>query len=444
MWTSHPSNPREDIPPFQLVSTNGIILLTVEQAPAVVRDATSGAEVARTAPGQPKELMREPGTYRYTIEATGFQSITTNLHFVSKEKRPMTVRLPAELIRVAFTSDPPGAELYDAAGGGSYGLLEAVNTTGLPARNYQLAARQVRYPALGWITNDLTVIKGQPNAHQFRFPYTTLGLTSSPPELKVYQLLESGRREYLGLTPTNRPYQRPGPMTLEFIKWDGTATNRYDVTLWPGATNIGTYFRPPRPPAYVNGVGMKLEWMPEDGDKGGFWVGKYEVTQTEYEAVMGTNVSKHGKNPVVTNLPVDSVSLANALDFCRRLTERDAPSLARQSMAGWTYTLPTTNQWNYYAETNLANAMIARPTGRPEPVLTLTTNEWGLAGVRGNLWEWCVEGVARGQAYDSSSGAIRGFQLNFYYPLILPPNQPFAFSVGFRCILVPPKMAMQR
>jgi Sulfatase-modifying factor enzyme 1/PEGA domain len=423
-----------------LVSTNGIILLTVEQAPAVVRDAATGAEVARTTPGQPKELMREPGRYAYTISAPGFQPITTNLLFVSKEKRPMTVRLPAELIRVAFSADPPGVELFDAAEGGSYGLLDAVNATGLPARNYKFSARQVRYPALGWVTNDVTVVKGQPNAHEFKFLYTTLVLTSTPPELKVYQVLDSGRREYIGLTPTNRPYQPPGRMTLEFIKWDGTQTNRHDVMLRPGLEQVGTYFRPPRPPAYVNSIGLVMEWLPEDGDKGGFWVGKYEVTQPQYETIMGANPSKHGKAPVVTNLPVDSVSLTNALEFCRQLTQRDATSLAQRSLAGWTYALPTTNQWSFFAETTLTNAVIRR--GRPEPVHTLGTNDWGLAGVRGNLWEWCVEGVARGGAYDSAPG-IYGYMLDFYYPLKLSPSQPFAFDVGFRCLLVPPKTAAQ-
>jgi hypothetical protein len=432
----------------QLVSTNGIVLLTVEQAPAVVRDAASGAEVVRTTPGQAREIMREPGTYRYTIEAPGFRSITTNLVFVSKQRLPMSVRLPAELIRVAFTADPPGVELFDVTENFSYGTMDAVNAAGLPARSYRLAGRQTRYPALGWITNDVTVVKGQPNTHEFKFLYTTLVLTSSPPELKVYQVLDSGRREYLGLTPTNRPYQPPGPIRLEFIKWDGTATNPVNVTLKPGVEQVGTYFRPPRPPAYVNSIGMKFEWMAEDEERG-FWVGKYEVTRAEYLSLMGIDPSRHVSNPVtpvVTNLPVDNVTLSNAVEFCRRLTERDGPSLAGRSLTGWVYTLPTTNQWNSYAETNLTNAIISVPQGRgrPEPVLTLATNEWGLAGVRGNLWEWCLEGTARGQGYDSSRGSIRPMLLNFHYALPLDANTPSAMNLGFRCVLVAPGPTARR
>ena len=71
---------------------------------------------------------------------------------------------------------------------------------------------------------------------------------------------------------------------------------------------------------------------------------------------------------------------------------------------------------------------------------TLLPNDFGLSGVRGNLWEWCLEGVARGAAYDSSPG-IYGYQLNVHYALKLPPNQPSAFSVGFRCVLLPPSGA---
>ena len=87
-------NYREELGP-QLISTNGILIFSIDQTPAVVRDARSGAELLQTTPGQPKELMLPPGTHTLLIVAPGYQVLTTNLLSVSKRKIPVSVRLPA-------------------------------------------------------------------------------------------------------------------------------------------------------------------------------------------------------------------------------------------------------------------------------------------------------------------------------------------------------------
>src|SRR5688572_7399658 len=65
----------------RLVSTNGIILLTVEPAPAVVFDANTRAELFRTTPGQAQEIMLPPGRRAFTIQAPGYQPLSTNFVF---------------------------------------------------------------------------------------------------------------------------------------------------------------------------------------------------------------------------------------------------------------------------------------------------------------------------------------------------------------------------
>ena len=57
----------------------------------------------------------------------------------------------------------------------------------------------------------------------------------------------------------------------------------------------------------------------------GFWAGTYEVTQSQYQAVMGDNPSEFGQNdPQQGNYPVDHVSWTKAVEFTQRLTEREA------------------------------------------------------------------------------------------------------------------------
>ena len=73
----------------------------------------------------------------------------------------------------------------------------------------------------------------------------------------------------------------------------------------------------------------------------GFYLGKYEVTQSQYKAVMNENPSEF----VGDNRPVEMVSWNKAIEFCDKLTEiqRKASMLPK----GMVYTLPTEAQWEY-------------------------------------------------------------------------------------------------
>jgi hypothetical protein len=419
----------------RLTSTNGIILLTVEPAPAVVIDATTRAELMRTTPGQAQEIMLPPGRHSFIIQAPGYQPLPTNLVFVSKQRASVTVRLPAELIPVAFSADPPGVVLYDAAGR-PVGALEQVS--GLPAGNYSFIAKQVRYPTLGWITNDVSVVKGQPNPFVFKFPYTTLVITSSPPNLKVFEVLERGRRELVGVTPTNRNFLKPGPIILEFVKSDGSETNQHQFNLLAGIARVGTYFRPPKPLPLTNSIGMVFEWINQQGTNGGYWVGKFEVTQSQYQTIMGANPSSF-KNGNPATLPVETVSLEDARRFCRQLTDRDKDLLKGASYEGWTYALPTQAQWYFYvAGAPLATAITSDKAKRfnATNIGSLGPNDYELHDVRGNVWEWCAEGVFRGSAYDSFKGFL--LKMTIDDVLKLNPNMPAAANGGFRCVIIPP------
>jgi formylglycine-generating enzyme required for sulfatase activity len=108
----------------------------------------------------------------------------------------------------------------------------------------------------------------------------------------------------------------------------------------------------------VPGLGLELVWVTpgnfqmgsDAGDPDdrpvhavritrGYWLGKYEVTQAEYEAVMGSNPS-HFKGQ---RNPVETVSWNDAVAFCGKLTERERG--AGRLPAGYEYRLPTEAEW---------------------------------------------------------------------------------------------------
>lgn len=422
-----------------LVSTNGIILLDVVSGPAVVFDVLTRAEVLRTTPGKPGAIERLPGRHEFRIEAEGFQPTNISFTFVSKQRTPVSVQMPPELLPVTLSSDPSGAEFYDVAGNA---LVRHEAVTAVPAGSHRFAASLARYPTLGWVTNNFTVIKGQANASVFRFQYTLLVLTSSPPRAKVYEISADGRTNFLGVADTGSNYiKKPGPITLEFVKDDGTGTNRNreKFIMEPRLQQVGTYFRPPKPPPLTNSVGIVFEWIPRQGTNGGYWVGKFEITQAQYQSVMSTNPSTF-KNGDPAKLPVETVSLEDARRFCRELTARDQTYLRQQSSEGWIYALPTDAQWSYFAAKTPLTSAVTSEKGKKlnaANIGSLPGNEFDLHDVRGNVWEWCAEGKFRGAAYNTFTGGLGAKPLDIEYRLTPVANMPAAFNGGFRCVLVP-------
>jgi formylglycine-generating enzyme required for sulfatase activity len=145
-----------------------------------------------------------------------------------------------------------------------------------------------------------------------------------------------------------------------------------------------------------------------------FWLGKTEVTQAQWAAIMGNNPSNFKGD----NLPVEQVSWNDAMEYCRKLTER----LAGRLPVGYVYTLPTEAQWEYacragttgeYAGTGILDEMGwygKNSENTTHPVGQKNANAWGLHDMHGNVWEWCLDwrGAYPGGKVSDPSGALTG------------------------------------
>ena len=146
----------------------------------------------------------------------------------------------------------------------------------------------------------------------------------------------------------------------------------------------------------------------------GYWLGKYEVTQEQYEAVMGENPSRFKG----ADQPVESVSWKDAMAFCEKLTERE--QAAGRLLQGYEYTLPTEAQWEYACRAGTMTAFNngtnietdeevygecpnLDPLGwywcnsesKTHPVGQKRPNDWGLYDMHGNVFEWCLDAKNR-------------------------------------------------
>ena len=121
----------------------------------------------------------------------------------------------------------------------------------------------------------------------------------------------------------------------------------------------------------------------------GFWIQKYEVTQGEWEAVIGTNPS-HFSN-CGSPCPVESVSWEDVREFIRRLNERESDRAYRYRLpteAEWEYAARAGTVWVRHGELDSIAWYGANSDSRTHPVGQKRANSWGLHDMLGNVAEW--------------------------------------------------------
>jgi formylglycine-generating enzyme required for sulfatase activity len=165
----------------------------------------------------------------------------------------------------------------------------------------------------------------------------------------------------------------------------------------------------------VNSIGMSLKLIPAGsflmGSETGYgekpvhkvtltepyYIGVHEVTQEQYERIMGKNLSLF-KGP---DNPAEQVSWADAMAFCQKLS-----ALPSERAAGRVYRLPTEAEWEYacragndtaysfgddaqmlgeYAWFRDNSGKTTHSVGQKKP------NAWGLYDMHGNVHEWCSD-----------------------------------------------------
>jgi formylglycine-generating enzyme required for sulfatase activity len=202
----------------------------------------------------------------------------------------------------------------------------------------------------------------------------------------------------------------------------------------------------------------------------GFWLGKYEVTQRQWQAIMGDNPSWFHPKEIVRwqfwkwqvpvwrkdflvnrwSLPVECVSWDDCQEFCQK--------------AGPGFRLPTVAEWEYacragstgpYGGTGVLDEMgwyRDNSGGKPHPIGRKRPNAWGLHDMHGNVWEWCQDwdgdyptgaetdptGPATGAARVRRGGGWSDYDLfcRAAFQFSFLPDRKCGFQ-GFRVVLAP-------
>jgi formylglycine-generating enzyme required for sulfatase activity len=354
---------------------------------------------------------------------------------------------------VQVSSRVAGAEVY--AGGARVG--RAPQAVELEPGRHEVEVRYGEWPAESWVV----VVNGKGEAAPGVVEAVFLGGTlevGSEPEGALVTVERAGAEPLKGVTPL-RVELRPGEVQVglslagyetaalrgkvqagevlrlsEALKQEGSALDQGAVGQTVEATLPG-------------GVVMKFGYCPAgsfrmgspagEADRSenenqeqvkiseGFWLGQHEVTQGQWEAVMGSNPSNFKGD----DLPVETVSWEEAQVFITKLNQSVALP------AGWKYALPSEAQWEYACRAgtetpfhfgSVLNGREANCDGNfpygtttKGPFLEKTAfvgsyqpNKWGLYDMHGNVWEWCADWygeklVGGTDPVGASTGSIR-------------------------------------
>ena len=124
----------------------------------------------------------------------------------------------------------------------------------------------------------------------------------------------------------------------------------------------------------------------------GFWMGKYEVTQAQWQAVMGNNPSRFKGS----NLPVEEVSWNDCQDFIRKLNAKGQGAFRLPTEAEWEYACRAGTQSRFCfgdSDSSLGTYAWYRSNSgwKTHEVGQKSPNRWNLYDMHGNVWEWCQD-----------------------------------------------------
>jgi formylglycine-generating enzyme required for sulfatase activity len=180
-----------------------------------------------------------------------------------------------------------------------------------------------------------------------------------------------------------------------------------------------------------------------------FWLQTTEVTQRQWQAVMGTNPSQF--KAFGPDHPVENVSWEDAVAYLNRLSDMEGRERCYEGsdfvgLQCSGYRLPTEAEWEYAARAEIPEARYGdldaiawhrgNAEGRPQPVGGLEANPWGFHDMLGNVWEWVQDWhgdyadgesdptgppdgthrVARGGSWILDAGGIRAARRGRYMP----------------------------
>ncbi|MDP7287412.1 MAG: SUMF1/EgtB/PvdO family nonheme iron enzyme [Phycisphaerae bacterium] len=166
----------------------------------------------------------------------------------------------------------------------------------------------------------------------------------------------------------------------------------------------------------------------------GFYLGKYEVTQAQYQAIMGSNPSRSTKAP---NCPADNVSWDEALKFCADLAYKSKRDVRLPTEAEWEYASRAGKDTKWFFGADPAKIgeyawFKDNAGGKSHPVGEKKPNPWGLYDIYGNVCERIADTYDKDYYAKSPktdpTGPSQGTKSQFEYEITVPRSGEYSLT----------------
>ena len=380
-------------------------------------------------------VVLDPGTYNYTVAAAGYHAQSGSFT-VAGQKVEKSVNLAADSASVTLTA-PDNAEIW--INGEKVGTGTWRGTLNSGAYIFEARKEGYRNSRLSQRITSATA------SQSYTLPapepiYGSIMVDGTP--LTADVILDG---KHIGTLPLKLGNILVGNHTLTISK-SGYADHKQIVTIIEGETaNVNVTLKQGGTNANIAGFDMiyvkgdtftmgataKQDSDAESDEKpthsvtlSDYYIGKYEVTQAQWRAVMGSNPSIWKGD----NLPVEDVSWNDIQEFIKKLNAQTGKRFRLPTEAEWEYAARGGNQskgYKYSGSNKIKDVAWYDRTsrGKPHPVGQKTPNELGIYDMSGNVREWCQDWYgdyssdAQTNPTGPSSGSyrvLRGGSWNYY------------------------------
>ena len=361
------------------------------------------------------------GRYNYTVSAAGYHSESSNFTVAgSKVEKQITLR--ADNTTVTLTA-PDNAEIWINGTKRGIGSWSGVLTSG----TYIFEARKE-----GHKSSRLTkTISSTPASQSYTLPAPTpitgaLTITSVPlmaevsldgtpagrTPLDLKNIITGGHLVTISKAGYNT-YSESVVISEGKTTTLNATLSKLSTTTATTATTTAQAATPNIEMVFVKGGTFTMGATAEQGSDASsnekpthsvklsdFYIGKYEVTQAQWKAVMGTNPS----NWKGDNLPVENVSWNDVQEFITKLNAQTGKKYRLPTEAEWEYAARGGNQskgYKYSGSNSISNIAWydANSNKMTHIVGQKSPNELGIYDMSGNVWEWCQDWLGN---YNSS------------------------------------------